>query len=114
MPPSLPTTSVAPPSGFGIHSEACWSGCVVLFACVGSPAVVGQAGGSALRNRHVVPEKYGPTTLNCVGPFIGWPESLSCQPSSTPNTSRVGTPAAVWRVGSGAICWLYQACTPGQ
>src|SRR3954447_8107708 len=90
---------------------ACWSGCVVVLNCVGSLWVVGHSC-PRFRNRHVLPEKYGPTTSNLAGPDIGVP--AAAQTSSSPNASRVGTPAAVWLVGSGAIHWLYQDWMPGQ
>ena len=80
-----------------------------------SLSVVGHAGRGAFRNRHVSPEKYGPTTLNRVGPRpSSGAGSGSAQISSSPKASRVGTPAAVARVGSGAIHWLYQDWIPGQ
>src|SRR3954464_1314691 len=60
-PPSLPATSFTPPA-VGRHAPAGWCGGAVVFACVGSPAVVGH-GWPTRRKRHVLPERYGPTTL---------------------------------------------------
>ena len=51
--------------------------------------------------------------MKVAGPFIACDSSF-CQTSSRPKASRVGTPLASWRVGSGAIHSLYQACTPGS
>src|SRR5690348_5060318 len=58
-------------------------------------------------------------TSNFAGPLPSRPFGevklgLLAQISSRPNSTRVGTPAAVERVGSGRTQRLYRACTPGQ